>query len=86
MSPYDGCMVSVQIDDGVMKKLRARAEVEGISVPELIAQLVDVVDEGVDLDLTPEQEANLMESIDQADRGDVVPMEQVMAELRALRR
>lgn len=78
--------MTIELSEARAEALRARADAEGVTVSELIAQIVDGDDGGVDLELTPEQESNLMESLDQADRGEVVPMAQVMAGLRALRR
>lgn len=84
MNLYSCDMVSVQIDDDVMKKLQARAEEAGISVAELIARFAD--NDDVAYDFTPEQEDQIMESIAQADRGEVVSEDEAMAALRALSR
>ena len=86
MSPYNGDMVStVQLNDDVMKKLEARAAEEGTTVPEVIAKFVNNdSDEGVTL--TAEQQA-IVEAADEAvERGEWFSKEQILAELKAVRR
>lgn len=51
----------------------------------LVKVTVDVEHDGGP-ELTPEMEAELDEAIAQADRGEGVPLEQVLAELRAIER
>jgi predicted transcriptional regulator len=43
-----------------------------------------VIDEEEDFELTPEQLAELDESIAEADRGEVIPAEEVLRELREM--
>jgi predicted transcriptional regulator len=77
-------MVSIQLPDLVMKKLQARAAEAGTTVSELIARLVDDDDVGT-YELTTEQQAQVLVGIEEADRGDVVSADEVMAALRAAR-
>ena len=46
--------------------------------------IVPKVEEEEDFELTPEQLAELDESIAEADRGEVVPAEEVLRELREI--
>ncbi len=81
-------MVSMTIELSVERAaaLRARAEAEGITVAELVAQALDLDSGDVDYDFTPEEEGEIVESIAQADRGEVVSEDVAMAALRALSR
>lgn len=85
MSPYNGDMVStVHLNDDVMKKLEARAAEEGTTVPEVIAKFVNDDDQRVTL--TAEQQA-IVEAADEAvERGEWFSKEQILAELKAVRR
>ena len=88
MNPYNQQMVSVtvQIDDLVMEALRAKAEERGSTVPELLADLAAAVTSQHDLVFTAEQEDALIEADDAVERGEFFSKEQVMADLKALRR
>jgi hypothetical protein len=67
------------------KVINGRIEVEDFELPEGKDVTVFLHDpEEDDFELTPEQEAELEESIAQADRGEVVPAEQVLRELREI--
>jgi hypothetical protein len=66
--------------------LRARADAEGVSVTELVAKVL-MLDRGdVDYDFTAWREAEILASLEQADRGDAVSFDVAMAAVRALRR
>ena len=83
---YDFVMVSltIELSEERAAALRARAEAEGVSVSELVAQAMDLdVDR---YDLTPEQEGQIVRGSEEADRGEVVSHEDAMAALRALGR
>ena len=89
MSLYNQQMVSVtvQIDDGVMEALRAKAEERGSTVPELLADLAAAAatsEHG--LVLTAEQEDALIEADEAVERGEWFSKDQVLADLKALRR
>jgi hypothetical protein len=79
--------VTVQIDDGVMEALRAKAEERGSTVPELLADLAAAAAGGEHgLVLTAEQEDALIEADDAVERGEWFSKDQVLADLKALRR
>jgi len=88
VNPYNQQMVSVtvQIDDLVMEALRAKAEERGSTVPELLADLAAAATSQHDLVFTAEQEDALIEADDAVERGEFFSKEQVMADLKALRR
>jgi len=88
MSPYDGGMVSmtIELSEERAAVLRARAEAEGLTVSELVVKAFDLDVDPAMYDLTPEQEEQIIQAAEEADRGDVVSEEEVMAALRALRR
>ena len=65
------------------KVVNGRIEVEDFELPEGAEVTVYLRgDDEEEFDLTPEQEAELEESIAEAERGDVVPAEEVLRELR----
>jgi hypothetical protein len=79
--------VTVQIDDGVMEALRAKAEERGSTVPELLADLAAAAAGGEHgLVLTAEQEDALIEADEAVERGEWFSKDQVLADLKALRR
>ena len=84
VSPYDGGMVTltIELSEERAATLRARAEAKGVSVSELVAKAMDLDVEMYDL--TPEQEDQIIEAAEQADRGDVISEADAMAALRAL--
>jgi hypothetical protein len=64
---------------------RVEIEVEDFELPEGAEVTVYLPGEDeADFDLTPEQEAELEESIAEADRGEVIPAEHVLRELREM--
>jgi hypothetical protein len=66
------------------KVVNGRIEVEDFELPEGADVTVYLHNDGEEeWDLTPEQEAELEESIAQADRGELIPAEDVLRELRA---
>ncbi len=54
---------------------------EAVDLPEG-ATVTVVADDEEGFDLTPEQEAELAEALDEADRGELVPAEELLARLR----
>ena len=67
------------------KVVNGRIEVEDFELPEGAEVTVYLHgDEEDELDLTPEQEAELEESIAEADRGEVVPVEEVLRDVREI--
>ena len=86
MTGYDGGMVSmtIELSEERAATLHARALAEGVTVSELVAQALDLADG--DYDFKPEEARVIMESLGQADRGEVVPEEVALAALRAARR
>lgn len=66
------------------KVVNGRIEVEGVELPEGIEAGVYYPGDEPEVHLTAEQLAELDEAIAEADRGEGIPAEQVMAELRAI--
>jgi hypothetical protein len=63
-----------------------RIEVEGETYPDgTVVEFVVRDDNGDLLELTPEQEAALQESIDEIERGECITADELMSELRATR-
>ena len=78
--------LTLELSDERAAALRARAEAEGVSVAELVTRVLILDRDDVDYDFTPEQEDEIIASLEEADRGEVVSEEVAMAALRALRR
>ncbi len=67
------------------KVVNGRIEVEDFELPEGAEVTVYLHgDDQEEFDLTPEQEAELEESIAEAERGEVVPAEDVLREIREI--
>ena len=67
------------------KVVGGRVEVEDFELPEGAEVTVYLPgEEEEDFELTPEQLAELDESIAEADRGEVVPAEEVLREIREI--
>jgi hypothetical protein len=65
--------------------VNGRIEVEGETYPDgTVVEFVVSDDEGDLLELSPELEAELQESIDEIERGDFITGEEMLARLRAL--
>ena len=63
------------------KVVGGKVVLEGVSLAEGTSVTVLARDDDGVFDLTPEQEAELLLSIAEADRGDTVPAEEVLAKL-----
>ena len=63
------------------KVVGGKVILEGVSFEDGTSVTVLAKDDGTDFDLTPEQEADLLVSIAEADRGDTVSAEEVLAKL-----
>jgi hypothetical protein len=81
-------MVSVMLEFTEQRAaaLQARAEAEGVSVAELVAQVLMLDRSDVEYDFPREREDEILSSLDAADEGDVVSADVAMTALRALRR
>ena len=77
--------LTIELSDERAAALRARADAEGLSITDLVAQALNL-DHAAEHDFSPEREDEIMESIEQADRGDVVSEDVALAALRALPR
>ena len=78
--------LTLELSDERAAALRARAEAEGLSITDLVAQALNLDRAAPEYDFSPEREDEIMESIEQADRGDVVSEDVALAALRALPR
>jgi predicted transcriptional regulator len=79
--------VTVQIDDDVMEALRAQASARGSTVAEWLAGLATAaVTSEAGIAFTPEQEDALFEADEAVERGEWFSKDQVLADLKALRR
>jgi hypothetical protein len=78
--------LTLELSDERAAALRARADAEGLSIADLVAQALKLDGAATDFDFSPEREDEIMESIEQADRGDVVSEDVAIAALRALPR
>jgi predicted transcriptional regulator len=78
--------IAICLDDEVMARLRAWADESQMKIEELASILVEASldDHEADGELTPEQCAAIEAGLKAIEAGDVVPHEQVMAELDAL--
>ncbi len=76
--------LSLELSEKRAAALRARANAEGLSVADLVAQALDL--DGIDYDFAEADEAAIMTAIAQADRGEVVSEEVALAALRSLSR
>jgi len=66
--------------------LNGHIEVEGQPYPDgTLVEFIVRDDNGDLLELTPEQEAELQESIDQIERGECITAEEMLTELRTSR-
>jgi predicted transcriptional regulator len=66
--------------------VNGRIEVEGETYPDgTVVEFVVRDDNGDLLELTPEQEAELEESIEQIERGECITAEEMLARIRAMR-
>jgi len=66
--------------------LNGHIEVEGQPYPDgTVVEFIVRDDNGDLLELTPEQEAELQESIDQIERGECITAEEMLTELRTSR-
>jgi len=63
------------------KVVGGKVVLEGVSLDEGTSVTVLATDDEADFELTPEQEAELMLSIAEADRGETVSAEEVFAKL-----
>jgi hypothetical protein len=63
------------------KVVGGKVVLEGVSLEEGTSVTVLAKDEEAGFDLTPEQEAELLQSIAEADRGETVSAEEVLAKL-----
>jgi hypothetical protein len=63
------------------KVVGGKVVLEGVHLEEGTSVTVLARDDGGGFDLTPEQETELLLSIGEADRGDTVPAEEVLAKL-----
>jgi len=68
------------------KVVDGKGVVDGDPLPEGMTVTVQYEDEADDFRLTPAQLAQLEHSIAQAERGETIPGEQLLEELRAMRR
>lgn len=76
-------MTRVAIPDKIVASLSSAAESRGCSPDDLAALLIsDGLRREQEYELTPEQEAGLLRSIEKADRGELVDGEVVMARFR----
>jgi hypothetical protein len=75
-------MTQIAIPDEVASSLASAATARGCSQDELASMLIaDGLHREPELQLTPEQEARLLESVEQAKRGEYVDGDIVMARL-----
>ena len=66
------------------KFVDGKVVVDGDPPPDGTEVEVYVVEEGAEVWLTPDQEDEIAEAIERLDRGEGIPAEQVLAELRRL--
>jgi predicted transcriptional regulator len=78
--------VTLRIDDSVMEALRAKAEKRGSTVPEMLADLAAAVAGDGGVMFTDEQEDALIDADAAVERGEWFSKDQVLADLKALRR